>query len=680
MTSRPPSARRTSRWLQLIRDTGGGYALIVALALPMLLPAIGIGIDTMRAMALKQDLQQSIDSTAQTMTLRLNLCLDKARTANGTKGQVADPDTGCLNDSVFTGGLKASAQTLLNTNFTQRGYVVPPQIVGDVAIDQITGQMQMQGTVTYKCFFMKLIDPNGCLVAAGSGTKLSNAFAQGKPLSVSVPTDLFDIWAQEPNQPLKPIVMTASDGWKPYTWTAGSNLPLGLALTKTSETTATVSGTPAEIACDTSNCAPQTLPPVAVSVMDNGDANRANMNRQTAVGYLRFRMIHVLKITQVVGVQGEDGQRDQATGTDVRPSVFTYGAEPVVSGGLAPFTFTCSGMPQGTQNNGSGQFTCDSNTGRITGQPLLNAGMPVVQGTYQITVTDARGKTATGAMNYIYRLPTFTAYGGSVSGTYGKNFVMNGVFGADGGYGWVNATCSGLPPGVYCGGQGYDAGVNGGRWGYFEGFVQGQPQSGSPSSGVFYATLTDAAGRSMTVPITYNWTAPTQDQIDYYDCTTNVTNVAYVDAVYSSVHDKYGSGNQKRIFWACGSSADSTGYAPNNFGPGANGGNFLKYGTNYNYQMVSKDAMNALIAQASNVCQQMLSDTLVQFDGRQGDTCVGNPSFADISQMGRVNPVAQNPPPSICYRWKSSDGWGLTKSSVISCTNQDGSGVTMVNW
>ncbi len=191
----------------------------------MLIPGVGIGIDMMRAMALKQDLQHSIDAAAQTMTQRLNICLDGTRTASGSRGTVQDRDNGCLNDTVFAGGLKNSAQTLLTNNFTQRGYEVPPRIDNDVVINQITGDMQMQGSVTYKCWFMKLVDPSGCRVAVNSGASLKNAFAQGKPLKITVPDNLVDIWAEENNQPNPALTVTAQDGWKPTRSPPGPTCP-----------------------------------------------------------------------------------------------------------------------------------------------------------------------------------------------------------------------------------------------------------------------------------------------------------------------------------------------------------------------------------------------------------------------------------------------------------------------
>lgn len=670
LSQTPPKTARESRLSRLTRDTGGNYALIFALALPMLIPAVGIGWDTVRSMALKKDLQQSIDATAQTMTQRVNSCLATTRTASGAGGFNNDTDNGCLNNAQYTSNLKGSAQTLLTQNFSQHGYLNAPTIVGDVTINQITGQLNMQGSVSYRCVFMKLVYPSGCIVTAGSGTDLENAYAQGKVLQISVPTEVYDLWATYPNQPAnpKPLIISATDGWKPYSWAAGTNLPTGLAINSIAADKAQIVGTPIDVACDTPNCLPQTMAPVAVSVMDSGDVNRANLNRQTSVGYAKFRMIHVLKITQMQGVVGEDGNRDSG---NMRPNVFTYGAVPTVSGGLGPFTFTCSGMPQGLPNH---PFTCDSATGTISGQPALSAARPSMSGTYQVTVTDSRGITATGSMNYNYVIPTFTAYGGTVTGTFGLNLPDNSyAFGADGGYGWVNASCTNLPVQIYCAGQGYDSGGSSG--GYFRGLIQGQPKPGTAPDGTIYATLTDAAGRSQVVGIVYHWTQPTQDQIDYYDCGSSYTPVAYVDAVYSSVHDKWGSGQQQRIYWSCGASADPGGYTPNNYAVGG-----VKYGTNDPVQYENKQAMQALLNAAANVCQLMITQVITVSAGRQGNTCASAPVFADISQYGRVNSPPLAPAPQICFRWRSQDGWGQTQGQYISCTNQDGSGVTYASW
>lgn len=668
MTSHPspgrPGAERLSR---LRRDAGGNYALILALVLPMLIPAVGIGIDTMRAMTLKQDLQHSIDAAAQTMTQKLNLCLDGKRTQSGGKGLVDDVDTGCLNDAVFTGGLKASAQTLLTNNFTQRGYVVPPRIDGEVTINQLTGDMQMRGSVTYKCFFMKMIDPNGCLVTVGSGDALKNAFAQSKPLKIIVPTNLFDIWAEEPNQPNPPVVITATDGWKPYSFATGPNLPAGLALSQVNDTTAQIQGRPTDTPCDTPNCLPQTMPPVAVSVMDSGDTNRANMNRQTDVDYVRFRMIHVLKISQIQGITGEDGRRDQSTGTDVRPNVFTYGAEVTVSGGLGPFTFACTGLPTGLPNK---PFTCDAGTGRISGQPLLNVGMQSQSGTYRVTVTDARGKTASAQMNYTYRLPGFTAYGGAVSGTFGKDFTAANAFGADGGYGWVRAQCFNLPPGVYCGGEGYDGSA--GRWGYYEGFVQGRPAEGSPETGVITVRLWDAAGRSIDVGVTYTWRRPTIDDFDSYDCGDGISTIGTVQSVYNSVHCKFGCGFARQISVTCGASTDASGYNPNTFAAAAWNAQGPQYGKNYQQRYLSKPEMSALVDWANGMCNRMYSELVAVSDGRQGNTCQGSVTMTDTTNYGRLNSGPPPPPPAYCWMIQSQDGWNQNRYTVRACQDQSG--------
>ncbi len=676
----------TKPFHRVMKDRRGNFATFFAISLPVLIPGIGIGVDMARLMALKQDLQHSVDATTQTITQRLNLCLDKKRTQSGTQGQVQDQDTGCLNDAQYTTALKSTAQALLSTNFTQKGYSSPPTIVGDVVLNQITGQMKMAATVSYHCFFMRMLNAQLCNAAASSDGNLSNAFAQGLPLRINVDPNVKDLWAEDQTQPNLPFNIGASDGWKPYTFIAGANMPLGLTLKTTSDVTAAITGTPKDVQCDTANCAPQNLPPTTISVMDNGDANRSNSNRQTDVGYARFRLIHVLKVTSLDGIVGEDGQKDQATGTDVRPGVFTYGVVPVVSGGLAPYTYACSGAPQGVGS--VGQFTCnDDGSGRIKGMPLLNAGQAVVQGTYTITVTDARGKTATGTKNYIYRIPPFTAYGGNITGVYGKPMSTGIVFGADGGYGFVKATCSNLPPGLSCNGQGYDSDPNGGtgRWGYFEGTIVGSPADDAPSSGVFYATLSDAAGRSQTVPITYSFTRPTTiGSYDYFDCTTNYAIVGTVNAIYNSVHDKFGSNIPGVVNVSCGSSATGGQGPTYMYGPWGivNGVQMQgpKYGDVISAQMISPTQMQSLVDTANSICSRMATDTAGQFEGRQGDVCTGTVSIADVTKYGRFNSAQQQTPPQLCYRWRSQDGWGFTQSRVIICTDQNGGTIGSYSW
>jgi hypothetical protein len=365
--------------------------------------------------------------------------------------------------------------------------------------------------------------------------------------------------------------------------------------------------------------------------------------------------------------------------------VFTYGVEPVVSGGLGPFTYACSGMPQGV---GSHPFTCDPNTGRISGQPMLSAAQAVQTGTYTVTVTDSRQKTATAQRPYVYRIPAFTAQGGAITGVYGKQMSSAIVFSADGGYGYVSATCDGVPAGLSCAGNGYDSNPNGGggRWGYFEGIVQGVPQEGTPASGVFYATLTDAAGRSQRVPVTWNFTRATQiSDFDYFDCGTGVSIIGYVDATYSSVHDKFGSGIPGRVNVACGLGVDPSGNNPNIYGPWGvpltqDQKQSIRYGNIQVVQYINASGMQDLITWANNMCSQMAYATAVNFQGRQGDSCSGSVQIADVSQFGRFNPPPQTTPPQICYRWRSQDGWGFTNSSIIRCTDQYGNLVTSYSW
>ncbi len=36
--------------------------------------------------------------------------------------------------------------------------------------------------------------------------------------------------------------------------------------------------------------------------------------------------------------------------------------------------------------------------------------------------------------------------------------------------------------------------------------------------------------------------------------------------------------------------------------------------------------------------------------------------------------------PPLCWRWKKSDGWGLTKASVNICTDQAGNYLGQYSW
>ncbi len=313
-------------------------------------------------------------------------------------------------------------------------------------------------------------------------------------------------------------------------------------------------------------------------------------------------MIHVLKITGLQGVVGEDGLRDQSTGSDVRMNVFTYGAEPTVSGGLPPFTFTCSGAPAGTPN---GQYAATAPPGS-TAVSRSRREQPDALG----DLSDHRHRRARedSVGDDGLHLPDADLHGVRRGGDGYGGQELRGAERLRGrrrvrlGEGHLQQPASRHQ----LRGQGYDSGETGPRWGYFEGVVGGTPQSGQPLTGTLYATLTDAAGRSQTVGVTYNWTPGNGGGFDYYDCTPGTTMIAYVDAVYASVHDKYGSGFTKRIYQSCGSSTDPTGYTPNNYAPWGivNGTQPQgpKYGTNFPQQYVQRADMDQLVAQAANWC------------------------------------------------------------------------------
>ncbi|WP_262030194.1 TadE/TadG family type IV pilus assembly protein, partial [Microvirga sp. Mcv34] len=277
------------------RETRGNVAIIFALTLPVIIPAAGVAYDYSRASALHNDLQGSVDSISQTITQRINACLDTIRTNNGSGGYTLD--TGCLNAGQYGADRRAfdpqaEAQKLLASNFTQMGFdpANPPQVVGSVEIDKYTGRYVVNAQVGYKCVFMSLLKKD-CTVTASSAAVTSNAFAQADQLALTGPATA-EIWAGQAS-PSLPFNLQASKGWPSYTYSVGANMPAGLTL---NSATGQVGGQAQPPGC-TAPCNPQALPATTFGVTDSGDPDRGGINKQTAYHNVVFTIVHPLGLS-----------------------------------------------------------------------------------------------------------------------------------------------------------------------------------------------------------------------------------------------------------------------------------------------------------------------------------------------------------------------------------------------
>ncbi|MBD2745774.1 Tad domain-containing protein [Microvirga sp. BT688] len=624
------------------QDSRGNVAIIFALSLSVLIPAAGIAYDYSRLSALHNDLQGSVDSISQTMSQRINACLDTIRTDNGSGGYTLD--NGCLNAGQYGADRRAfnpqtEAQTLLGTNFTQSGYdpANPPTVVGSVEIDKYTGRYLVNAQVGYKCVFMSLLKQD-CTVTASSGAVTSNAFAQADRLQLTGPTAV-EIWAGRAS-PSLPFTLTASKGWPGYTYSVGPTLPSGLTL---NAATGQVAGQANVIPC-TAPCNPQALPPTQFGATDSGDQNRGGINKQTAYHNITFTIVHPLELTYT----GDNFN------TVVGPGQYTYTKTPVRSGGKGPYTYTCSGLPAGHPSN---PFTCDANTGVIKGQPYLTSGQTAISGVITVTVRDGRGITSPPhQIPYNFSLPALSGRAlKAVTGKMHTAITRTGVFEGSGGWGTLRAYCTNLPTGMKCAGEGRDS--------YFNGTVYGVPSNDAKTKGSFNVTVVDDTERTVTFPVSYDFT-PNNDPPEY-DCRTE-TWIAYVDTLYKSVHDKYGSGYTRRIYVSCGTNSDLNIYAPGPYNTDTG-----PFGKIYDVRYLTAARYDAAREHARGICDALWEQHM-QWDGRQGSYCTSNLVFNDVSDRGVFPSVPAPPAPPYCAWWKRDNGWGMTRAQGVQCYDGNG--------
>ncbi|WP_262030195.1 TadE/TadG family type IV pilus assembly protein [Microvirga sp. Mcv34] len=633
------------------KDTGGNVALIFALTLPVLIPAAGVAYDYSRISAMHNDLQGSVDSISQTITQRINACLDTIRTDNGSGGYTLD--NGCLNAGHYgadrrTFDPQAEAQKLLAENFTQTGFdpASPPQVVGSVEIDKYTGRFVVNAQVGYKCVFMSLLKRD-CTVTASSAAVTSNAFAQADQLALTGPAKA-EIWAGQ-SSPSLPFNLQASKGWPAYTFSVGANLPSGLTVNSTS---GQVGGQAQAPGC-TAPCNPQTLPPTTFGVTDSGDPARGGINKQTAYHNVVFTIVHPLGLSYT----------GDSFDTIVAAGHYTYTKTPVRSGGKGPYTYSCSGLPSGHSNN---PFTCDATTGVIKGQPNLSKDQQSISGVITVTIRDGRGLTASTQIPYNFRLPPL--YGRAlkqITGEIQDDINITQAFEGTGGWGTLRAYCSGLPAGLKCAGNGSD--------GRFDGTVYGRPTNKDDRSGYFNVTVVDDTERTVTFPVRY--LLEPNNKVTRYDCGKEKW-IAWVDLTYNSVHCKYGCNHQRRVHVSCGSNSDLNIYGP---GPRTDAypvspGEPQTYGRVESSRYISKAKMEELRDFArSELCEFVNYHRDVLWNGRQGSYCSSNVNLNDISDIAEFNNSAPPPlPPPYCAVWKRDNGWGMTRAQGTQCFDSYG--------
>ncbi|WP_162003115.1 pilus assembly protein TadG-related protein [Microvirga tunisiensis] len=599
----------------LASDRSGNIAIMFGIGLSLLVPAVGVAIDYGRAASLHTALQQSLDAAGQTTAMEINTCLED-------DGRVSGQDRTCMNDPAFAGRIRDSLQTKLEQNFHQRGYSEAPRVIGAINIDKKTGDLSAQARVGYNCVFMHLITRN-CSVDAGAGTDLTSAFAQSDTLILDGPTDV-EIWSGEGHS--LPVILTAEGGWKPYMFGVGPGLPRGLSFnassTDPSNETAQISGIPEPMtSCNTVNCDPQTIGPIAFSVSDSGDGNRGGINKQTVMHNVRFKYIHPLSLT--------------LTGTTaIQPGRYIYNITSNRKGGKpnpawpTGYKYSCAGMPAGV---GTNPMVCNEDTGEISGQP-----QPWSRGTITVTVTDGRGRTAQASISYDFTPPPITAWADrySVSG-YAEQDYSIGIH-ASGGWGSIRVDCTGAPAGVSgCTGTGTDS--------RFDGQWSGRPSNAG--SGATTITFSDQAGQTATITITHNFTRPPNNR---FLCGSN-TVIGKASFVYMSVHCKWGCGNTQTKTITCGSNASVSepGYT-------IMGDVFIGEGYALRKSNITEAELDGLIDRAKN-----LPDEAWYSDAGRAGTYYQDHEYIRKSEMnGDYIPSTSPPaPPSRCIIYGNDNGW-----------------------
>lgn len=425
-----------------LRDDRGSVAMIFAGGAALFIAAMGVAVDYGRSATMQTTLQQSVDSTLQTISTQVNSCLNQNRTNDSTI------DTGCLNAYGVDGdgvvnmpGLRSQAEELVRDNFAraagiQRGGVVgydpghEPRLVGDVTLNKHTGELEIGATVGYNCVFMKLL-ASDCKVSVGAATETEKSFAQSDVLVLKGPARL-EFWVDDPKfegtpadgppiassvppveETIEGFQLVAEGGWPYYTFGAGSGPgsppPASLLGLTVHPRVGTMSGVPVascgeswsagvgsgQHVCDASNVLTQFW------AQDTGDANRSGRNKQLATVQVPVMTVYAL------GLQLENEKPLLGNKPDPSRPEELYRIIGHRIGGKSDYTFECHDVP-------AGSWTCDTANGVLEGTPGINptsggggitrvcGGVPGCTNTkpFRMVVTDGRGYTAEASIPY----------------------------------------------------------------------------------------------------------------------------------------------------------------------------------------------------------------------------------------------------------------------------------------
>lgn len=326
----------------------GNVAIIFAVALPVIVGTVGGGIDLARASKMRSALTQAVDSAATRLEETRISC---PRGAGTQSTDVSDCTTGDGEK------LRSYAARLITQEFQNAGFDTKVEVGPRVMLNPANHRFILSATSSYSCTLVKLLSST-CDINVGSRSHAPQSVSQADgALSLSVPNQA-EIWLGEYGSPALPTRVAANGGRKPYQFAIGPNLPEGLHLDAKS---GSISGLPKAVECEL-DCKPQ-VRRISVSAFDS-----SSPNRMAASGVITYLVVHPLNVELKQTRHGN-----------------SVSIETVLTGGKPPFSFMCAGTVPNA--------TCDSGSGKI-----LRTG-PGGAGELTVTVTDARGKSASAKAN-----------------------------------------------------------------------------------------------------------------------------------------------------------------------------------------------------------------------------------------------------------------------------------------
>lgn len=324
-----------SKAAAFLSNSEGNVAIIFAVALPVIVGAVGGGIDLARASKMRAALTQAVDAAALRIEETKLSCPQSSR-------QISYDVSEC---TIQTGErVKSFAHRLVTAEFQSAGYESKLDINPTISLNPTNNRVIVKASSSYACTIFKIVSPN-CDVTVGSEAAASKSAGN---MTLNVPAS-GELWLGELGSPTLPTRISAAGGKAPHTFAIGPNLPDGL---KLDALTGTISGKPAEIPCE-QDCVPQ-IRKVAISASDS-----STPSRQTATGVITYQIIHPLKLEVVPAKPGQASI----------PRV-------VRTGGKPPFQFLCTSPLT--------NISCHPSTGQISF-------FPGVGGEITFTVIDARG-------------------------------------------------------------------------------------------------------------------------------------------------------------------------------------------------------------------------------------------------------------------------------------------------